>query len=51
MVRAIQGEITSAEYLKQFKALWEKNGGLILQDEANNMGAQMKKVVKEVESY
>lgn len=51
MVRAIQGEITSAEYIEQFKALWEKNGGLKLQEEADGMGATMNKVIKKVTSY
>lgn len=51
LTSAIKGEITPEEYTSQFRKVWEENGGLVLEEEAKNMGAIIEKVVSDVNKY
>ena len=48
IVKAIKGEISSKDYLKQFKSVWEKNGGKQLEQEAKTLYAEEETILKEV---
>lgn len=51
IVKAIKGEITSDEYMTQFKTVWEKGGGLDLEKEAKALNSEMDSIVEEVSEY
>ena len=48
IVKAIKGEITSQQYLEQFKAVWEKGGGSELEKEAETLYGEEESILKEV---
>ncbi|MBP3360019.1 MAG: extracellular solute-binding protein [Clostridia bacterium] len=50
LVKAIKGEISSADYLSEFRAAWEKGGGLKLEEEAKELSSTIDTIVKEVEA-
>lgn len=51
IVKAIKGEISSQDYISQFRAVWEKNGGAVLEEEAAKLNSEMDSIVKEVSAY
>ena len=51
IVKAIKGEITSAEYIEQFGAAWKKGGGLDLEKEASELYNSLEDIIKAVEAY
>ena len=49
--KAIKGEISSQDYISQFRAVWEKNGGTALEEEAQKLNSEIDSIVKEVSAY
>ncbi len=48
IVKAIKGEITSAQYLEQFGTIWKNGGGTTLEEEAAELNAEMDTIIEEV---
>ena len=48
IVKAIKGEITSQQYLEQFKAVWEQSGGTDLEKEAETLYGEEEAILKEI---
>lgn len=51
IAKTIKGEITSDQYLEQFKQIWENGGGPQLEEEANALNSEIDSIVDEVSKY
>lgn len=48
IVKAIKGEITSQQYIEQFKKVWEQSGGKELEQEADALYSEEEKILIEI---
>lgn len=48
IVKAIKGEITSAQYLEQFSTIWKNGGGTTLEEEAAELNSEIDSIIEEV---